>query len=317
MSNQTKQGKAFEYACLKSFKEVLRSSQEVEIVSNSAYLTARNFYYASSTQSISKYDAAAAAATRVILRLEPQLQNPDDNKPLLLIIQEDVKGIQGDVRDVLCIRKQNEWEIGFSCKHNHTAVKHSRLSSNLDFGNSWFNIPCSKEYFDAITPIFHELKLKRESGILWRDVRDKEANFYYPILTAFQNEIFKLDVANPEKVPHALISYLLGKNDFYKIITHDSRKTTQIQAFNLNGTLNRGSKLIKAESKIPHTNYPKRLLDLSFKSGTKTTLILTCDNGWAVSFRIHNASRVVEPSLKFDIQLIGIPQSLFSQTEPW
>ena len=31
------------------------------------------------------------------------------------------------------------------------------------------------------------------------------------------------------------------------------------------------------------------------------------DNGWQFSFRIHNASTFVEPSLKFDIQLIGIP----------
>lgn len=33
--------------------------------------------------------------------------------------------------------------------------------------------------------------------------------------------------------------------------------------------------------------------------------------------RIHNASSRVEPSLKFDVQLVSFPSSLFTQTEPW
>ncbi|MBR2362235.1 MAG: HaeIII family restriction endonuclease [Spirochaetaceae bacterium] len=34
---------------------------------------------------------------------------------------------------------------------------------------------------------------------------------------------------------------------------------------------------------------------------------------WALSLSIHNASGWVEPSLKFDIQLIGVPNNLSSQ----
>ncbi len=30
-------------------------------------------------------------------------------------------------------------------------------------------------------------------------------------------------------------------------------------------------------------------------------------NGWQFSFRLHNAKDIVEPSLKFDIQIDGIP----------
>lgn len=64
---------------------------------------------------------------RIIKRLEPQLTEPNGNEPLFLSLQADAEGIKGDVRDVLCIRKKNGWEIGLSCKHNHHAVKHSRL----------------------------------------------------------------------------------------------------------------------------------------------------------------------------------------------
>ncbi|RPD37239.1 HaeIII family restriction endonuclease, partial [Candidatus Liberibacter solanacearum] len=31
------------------------------------------------------------------------------------------------------------------------------------------------------------------------------------------------------------------------------------------------------------------------------------DGGWNISFRLHNASSKVEPSLKFDIQLVKTP----------
>jgi hypothetical protein len=33
--------------------------------------------------------------------------------------------------------------------------------------------------------------------------------------------------------------------------------------------------------------------------------------------RIHNASSRVEPSLKFDVQLISFPSSVYAQVEPW
>ena len=42
-------------------------------------------------------------------------------------------------------------------KHNHFAVKHSRLSPSIDFGEKWYGISCSKSYWDAITPIFDYL----------------------------------------------------------------------------------------------------------------------------------------------------------------
>ncbi len=35
---------------------------------------------------------------------------------------------------------------------------------------------------------------------------------------------------------------------------------------------------------------------------------MTFDQGWQLSFRIHNASTMVEPSLKFDINIIGLPR---------
>jgi len=133
---QTKLGKAFEFACIQSLFNHLIPHQNVIILENSAYENARNFYNIDATETMKrKMIEGADAATRLILRLEPQLENPLTNVPLYLAIQEDAMGIVGDVRDVICIRRQNEWAIGLSCKHNHAAVKHSRLSSSIDFGS--------------------------------------------------------------------------------------------------------------------------------------------------------------------------------------
>ena len=40
-------------------------------------------------------------------------------------------------------------------------------------------------------------------------------------------------------IPKLIVKYLLGEFDFYKVIEIDSKRTTQIQSYNLGGTLNK------------------------------------------------------------------------------
>lgn len=317
MASQTQKGKAFEYACLNALLEHLKQNQEVVIDETAAYETAKGFYEELDGKTVTKMDRAAAAATKTIVRLEPQLEHPEGNTPLYLQIQEDSKGIAGDVRDVVCRRQQNGWEIGLSCKHNHTAVKHSRLSNTIDFGALWFERACSEAYFEEIRPIFEQLTEQRNKQLKWREIARKEELVYIPLLNAFTTELKRLDQLYTEEIPTQLIRYLLGRNDFYKVITQDSKKITTVQAYNLFGTLNKASKNSKPTTKVHPLKLPTKFYDISYKSNSKNTIIVTCDNGWALSFRIHNASTNVEPSLKFDVQLIGVPQGLHSQVEPW
>lgn len=317
MATQTQKGKAFEYACLSALNEILGKNQEIIIDETSAYETAKGFYESLDPKVVDKMDKAARAASKILLKLEPQLENPDDNTPLFLQIQEDSKGIAGDVRDVVCIRKQNGWEIGLSCKHNHTAVKHSRLSYTIDFGAMWFDKACSQDYFIEIEPIFTKLQEQRERMLKWSQVMHKNDSVYVPLLNAFIEEIKRLDQEYPDEIPAQLIRYLLGRNDFYKVITQDSKKLTTVQAYNLFGTLNKSSNKVKPMVKVHQLKLPTKFYDISYKDNSKNTIIVTCDGGWALSFRIHNASTNVEPSLKFDVQLIGVPQGLHTQIEPW
>lgn len=190
-------------------------------------------------------------------------------------LQEDAVGQRGDVRDMLAIRILNpetKWEIGISCKHNHLAVKHPRLSPKLDFGKKWLGVPCSQNYFEEIKKVFSEIEIQMRKKKYWNEIEDKEEKVYVPLLNAFVKELIRIEEESKnleEPVPSRLLKYLLGKNDFY------------------------------------------------FKEDSKNTVYVICDNGWTISFRLHNASSKLGLSLKFDIQLVGHPQKLFSHIESW
>ena len=203
-------------------------------------------------------------------------------------------------------------------KHNHAALKHSRLSQHIDFGNDWFNVPCSKSYFATIKPIFDRLSKLKATKTAWSALLDKEDDVYIPLLNAFMSELNLLFSEHNTKVTSGIISYLLGSNgkDYYKLIHHNNHKTT-VMPFNVSGTLNQKSNTSDPKIKIPKIKLPTRIIELAYKENSKTTVILTMDNGWAISFRIHNASTIVEPSLKFDIQLIGQPADLFYIDVDW
>ena len=320
---QTSNGKAFEYACVDSLYNVLSQNQDIVIVDSPQLQTAKGFFEKADTELKTSIVGAANAATRVIIRLEPRLSNPDGDSPLYLSLQSDAAGQKGDVRDVLCIRDQSGWEIGFSCKHNHHAVKHSRLSGSIDFGKEWFDIPCSYQYFAEISPLFDELRGIREASkvmdepALWSDVEDKADRYYKPVLNAFIDEMKRLDKKNPGVIPERLIRYLIGRNDFYKVIADEKGKYTRIEAVNISGTLNQPAKEQPPLVKVPLLRMPTKMYDIDYKEGSDNTIMIVCNEGWEISLRIHSASSKIEPSLKFDVNLISLPSAIYAQVEPW
>ncbi len=258
---------------------------------------------------------AADAAVQTIFDLEPLIIE-DGNDTLELFIQPDAKGEEGDVRDILIVRRGIRWEIGLSIKHNHFAVKHSRLSRALDFGKHWFSVPCSQTYWTDVYPIFLYLTEECKKETKWRDLPDKENDVYIPLLTAFMNEIKRSNNID-RNIPRKMVEYLLGEFDFYKVISVDSKRFTQILSFNLRGTLNKPSRTSNPQIHIPIANLPSRIVSLDFKPNSNNTVELYMDGGWQFSFRIHNASTLVEPSLKFDIQVIGMPTTIISIDCRW
>ncbi len=315
MSNQSNAiGRAFEYACVVALHQSISAVRKVEVVEDP---TLKNAKIEWETQSISMQQnltLGAQAIVETLFELEPMIiENTNDT--LSLKLQEDEMGKEGDVRDLLIIRSSKKWEIGLSLKHNHFAVKHSRLSMSIDFGKKWYGIECAKSYWDAIEPVFNALKQYKAESKKWSEISDKSSTVYIPILNAFKEEIERAKV-NPE-VPQRLVEYLLGKFDFYKAISVDKSKETLIYSYNLHGTLNKPSTVKKSSISLPVAFLPTRIVAIEMKPNSNNTLEMFLDNGWQFSFRIHNASTKVEPSLKFDVQIIGMPTSITIFTCKW
>ena len=95
-----------------------------------------------------------------------------------------------------------------------------------------------------------------------------------------------------------MLRYLIGVYDFYKVMKENG--TILIQSFNLDGTLKWGNKL----------SLPNRIIDCEIKDRSTTTALMYMDEGWSLSFRIHSARSLAEPSLKFDVRLTGVPPVL-------
>ncbi len=241
-------------------------------------------------------DSLDKAAGEVAMFLTDQDKQFGEAQQVML--QPDSRGQSGDTRDIVITLKNGE--LGISAKNNHEAVKHSRLSDRIDFGKEWAGHPVSPHYFANVRPIFHHLRDLRGRDKLFRDLQNKETDIYLPVLTAFEKELTRLCVEFGEPFISNVFSYLLGSHDFYKVIKSERDRNVSILSMNMRGDLGWGHKW-----KIPNAiDIIKR------KPKSNSTLLVFFTGGWQLSFRIHNASSKVEPSLKFDIQFIGLPPSV-------
>lgn len=309
------QGRAYEYAWITALFQTLDPIRKTGIVCNSSLEANERAWNAVSQDKRDLFTISANAAVDAILELEPRMEE-DDGDTLLLEFQKDEAGESGDVRDIVIRRDGVAWEVGLSIKHNHAAVKHSRLSHVLDFGNEWYGIPCSNEYWNAIHPVFDMLNREKTRGTNWSDLADKEGEVYIPLLQAFLDEVNRAYKTAPD-VATRMFAYLVGMKDYHKIVSDDSKRVTLIHTFNLHGTLNQPSRVKVSAFEVPVAEIPTEIIATRFKRGSKTTVEIYMDNGWAFSFRIHSASTCVQPSLKFDVQFISAPASVLHVACKW
>ncbi len=329
MASNTKNGKAFEYACLKAICEkLLEHGKNVQIDDSVAYRNTVKDFNSLSKDKQKIYMDAAKAAAKIIFPLEPTLEHGLGELFLAINPDSAAQGENGDVRDVLCIRSNDNenWEIGLSCKHNHAALKHPRITADKDFGKSWVGLPNSSEFIDEISSTIDSLIEFTKQRKPWKEIaptqEEKHTFYYLPIIRAYKNEITRMCEKYPE-TPQKLLSYFFGSKDFYKVIMNERDRTTTLIAFNMNNSLGRKCGRLKSRTPIRTTNMPTRLIETDFKrdkKGTpsKTTIILRFDSNWTVSMRLHNKDKIVRlTSLAWDVQLDGFPSNAYYQIQPW
>lgn len=315
-SKSNDQGRAFEYACIMELKSRIEDKRPVTVDEESV-IAARRAWDTQGKDEQQNYLRAADAFIDTLFSAEPLiLECEGDDDIVVLSINKDSDAEGGDVRDIVITRKSIRWDIGLSMKHNHFAAKHSRLSATIDFGEKWYDSPCDKSYWDKILHIFNMLKPMKAQGIAWHDMENKEQKVYIPLLNAFMSELDRAYQAD-HSITKRLMSYLLGIKDFYKVVAIDKKAMTEFQTFNLRGELNHNGKKNKATLFVPVADLPDEIIQLRFKPNSTNTVELYMNNGWSISFRIHNASTIVEPSLKFDIQFLGVPANIITVNCSW
>ncbi len=322
MPTQVQNGKAFEYAIATNYYQyLLEKGLNVVLEKDEQYYITKNCYDIQKERAKIAFDRAAVKTIETLLVLEPSLSNQVNTNDVLKIrIATDAEGENGDVRDVIFTRNQirPRWQVGFSAKNNHEAVKHSRLSMTIDFGETWLGYPCSNAYFEEIKPVFDKLlEYKQQNpNMLWADVPEKQESVYVPVLNAFRKELLRLN-DEFDDIPEKLLGYLIGRYPFYKIIKDDANNLVIVKAFNLESAISNAlNKRVNGQvprARVPKIKLPSRIIEFEYKRNSKTTLMMVLDEGWQVSFRIHSADGPLNSSLKFDIQLIGNPPILFTQ----
>jgi len=285
---QTESGKAWEYGLARQCADMLNST--ASLVVNAPRNKSQESYDLLPQWERNRIDRAANETVCFLRAHDSRLIHAQE-----VMMQSDQLGAQGDVRDIVINTPKGE--VGISAKHRHDALKHSRLSDRIDFGNIWYDQPCSMKYWSAVNPVFDDLK--RREGTLFRAIGNKFEIVYKPLLNAFIDEV------NGHGNPKRMMRYLLGKRDFYKISKENG--TIALQSFNLYGSLEWGKRL----------NLPNEIIRFALKPRSNTTAVMHLSGGWQVSFRIHNANSRVEPSLKFDVRLEGCPTTMSRHEIPY
>lgn len=300
MSTQVKNGKSFEYSIIKSLVE-----NEVGSLNTESIEKISKYYKGNNEKIKNMQDYFSDLAIKHIKNIEPNLHN----KILYIESMQDQNGISGDVRDITISNENKSWEIGISAKNNSDSAKHSRLSKDINFGRKWVGIENSNKYFEEIKPAFELLESNLK--IKWENLNlNKEEKIYVPILNAFIKELKYLIKIDQSLFCKNIISYLIGKKDFYKVIKQ--KESVKIQAYNFNGTLGKQYNNQTSSFIIPKTPFPTKISDISYKNNLNNTILIKFNKGWELSLRIHNASSKVEKSMKFDVKLIKIPSNIYT-----
>ena len=312
--NQNKNGNAFEYACLSASENCFKQYQHVVLVQDTHYQRTFEDFKA---LTIDRRELLLHAANRGIesmIRFEPNLSTASQN-PIRIKLNQSRAGQDGDVRDIIFEKPESNWQIGISSKHNHDAVKHSRLSSRIDFGMKWMNVPTPQSYFTNLAPLWDSLQNMKNQKLLWSEVPHKE-DMYERVIGEF---VAALNLLAENKSNYRLaenfLKYLLGRHDFYKLIVNTTERTTSLQVMNLHGTLQAANQYGVTSLTTVSVPIPRDFILIKQETYNRLTVIL--DKYWTIGMRIHSASSRVENSFKLDIRLDGIPANLPNIVSPW
>lgn len=346
-------GKAFEYAMLSQMYGVLVESgwqeSQIRIKKDKNYCNAEKAYQVAAgpgsgqgqpSQSgeacagLNDFDRAARAGAGYICKVEPVLQCPD-GLCAELSLMPDIAGVKGDVRDVsLAVykdagRAEKIKDIGISCKNNHEAVKHPRITEDPDFARVWTDgeFKCSDGFISKMKGIFGTIDKYAGEYRTWSEVEEKHDTVYYPIVSLFVEEIRRLGMAgetgseeekaSAKRFAQKFFEYMFGTRDFYKMIKEDRLSATKVFPYDMHGTLMKDYGGMKNKQAVKCFTLPEEIVEVRMKPDSKTTMEIYFDQ-WIITMRLHNADKLIRrTALKFDVQIKAQPRKIMGSVLPW
>lgn len=342
-------GKAFEYASMIELYKELRKNgwkaEQLKVLEDKNYRNVENAYQLVTIEEddvegsnfeyqVNNFNRAAHVAARYLYKVEPILNCSRDLYGVISAMP-DSAGIKGDVRDIditiysdkTCVKEIKE--IGISCKNNHEAVKHPRITENPDFAQEWTKgefhcSSCFLENMEEILQVVDEYAIQYNK---WSEVEDKMEKIYYPIVKLFVEEIKRLGMVHEgmtieqqekaERFTYLFFEYMFGGQDFYKIIKDDQSQATKIYPYNMHGTLMNPYEGYKNNQAVQSITMPNEIVEVRIKPKSKTTIEVYFDQ-WIITMRLHNADSIIKrTSLKFDVQIKAQPRKVMGTILPW
>jgi hypothetical protein len=317
VAGQVANGKGFEWAVAAK----LSSELQIPVVKSAATMTAEASFKSLSPNKKALFEEHASRAVTYLLALERKALQK--GSPEQVWLATDAKGKKADVRDVLVGvqgvgRARDKVLFGISCKTNHSAYKHSRLSESLDWVSEWhLSIAgASEAYWNAVGPVFEKLSSLRSQALAptWDEafpLDSKVKSVYQPVLGAWVDEVQRLmkDKHIGASIPALLFQAMLGAHSYYKVISREKLDTVALQAYNFGNDLSTRKTLIPTKILSISRHVPEGQSEDLWNS-----VNVFFDRGFTLNFRIHNGSSKVEPSLKFDVSGISVPPEDLFQT---
>lgn len=231
--------------------------------------------------------------------------NIKSSDSVLLDKLPDDAGKKGDITDIrIVLNKNNKTkEINLSLKNNSNALKHSRIAGIPQWlGFSEDSSEC-KEYIKQYNLIWKDITEKidkynskstrkvtiyNQLDLISKDFKSNEIyNRYYNLIENFFIEF----CCTPTQI-NQLFRYLIGNIEYYKII-NKSKKFHIAQYANI----------------VSPTQ-------ITFGRNANNYLLLSFNNNWKISIRLHNGDDRLSPSLKVDAQFdkeFKVPEKLIQK----
>lgn len=302
------QGEAYRHAWIKTLYKALEETSMAKVVKNKVSTRCKIAWDDIDEKKQYTYLKSADAAVKTILALEPRMKSKEDE--LFIGLPDDVINSSGDENDIVLTKNDPSWKIGINFNRKRHSIMHFRLGSKNDFSKEWFGRECSGEYRRAVRPIFELLEIEKRKGTKWDELLEKHNMIYVPLLQAFVEEI-KRNYEIDNAVPRKILEYLTGNEEKYKSISRDERAITLVNSYKGD------AQNAFFATTIPADKLPTQLIEISFNAKRDNMVKMYFDKGWILSFRIHNASTMVEPSLKIDAQYESIPVDVVNTEFFW